>query len=263
MRKQYQPEQVFAGKSMPSIKKQLIILLLALALYVAFSARDFIFLKSLSITAIAAVVAESAILYFKNKKLSLSESSIISGLIVGFVLSSDSRPAVLILASVFAISSKYLIRVNKRHIFNPAGLGILLAMLFFGANSEWRGTYLWSILLPAGFYLAYKIRKLSLVVSYFLCTFILFGAQALWQKTQLINILGVLSYFFIFIMLVEPKTTPLKTNLKIIFGAAVAGLIFILSNLRIRFDAELASLLFLNLFVLFLNRLPEVKAIKI
>jgi Na+-translocating ferredoxin:NAD+ oxidoreductase RnfD subunit len=240
-----------------SLKKQLIILLIGLALYLAVASRNFIFLRSLVITTLAAILAESIVLYLKDKKISFSESSVISGLIIGFVLAADCAWWVLTLASVLAISSKHLIRINKRHLFNPAGLGIILVMLGLGANSEWSGTYLWYILMPAGLYLAYRIHKLSLLAGYALATFILFEAQAQAQGSSLFNILGVFSYFFIFIMLIEPKTTPLKTKGQIVFGAAVAAGIFIFSNLGVRFDAELASLLLLNLFVPFLNKLPE------
>ena len=63
------------------------------------------------------------------------------------------------------------------------------------------------------------------------------------------------SYFFIFIMLIEPKTTPLRPKGKVIFGVAVAALIFILTQLGVRFDVELSSLLALNLFVPLLNKI--------
>ena len=241
---------------MPSIKKQLIIFLLILAGYSIISARDLLFLRSLSITVVCAAAAESLILYFKNKKLSLTESSIISGLITGFVLSADTAWWLLGLASVLAISSKYLLRINRRHIFNPAAFGIFLAILLFRAESEWRETYLWFILVPVGFYFAYKIRKLKLITSYFFAAFLFSGAQALYQKSGLSHIFGIFSYFFIFIMLLEPKTTPVKGSAQIAFGAGVASSIFILSNAGVSFDAELFSLLLLNLFVPFLNKLP-------
>jgi len=258
-KREFLPESACAGETMPSIKKQLIILLFGLALYIAITSGGFLFLRSLSIAVSAAVLAESLALYLKNKKISWSESSVITGIIIGFVFSSDSTSVVLILASLLAISSKYLIRINKRHLFNPAGLGIFLVMLLLGANSEWKGTYLWYILVPLGLYLAYKTRKLELLIGYFLGTFILFGVQAFWQKSPLLNIPGTFSYFFIFIMLIEPKTTPSKTTAKIVFGLDVAAAIFIFSNLGVRFDAELASLLLLNMFVPALNKLPELK----
>lgn len=55
-------------------------------------------------------------------------------------------------------------------------------------------------------------------------------------------------------MLIEPKTTPVKPAGKIIFGAAVAILIFILTAAGVSFDVELAALLALNMLVPVLNK---------
>jgi Na+-translocating ferredoxin:NAD+ oxidoreductase RnfD subunit len=210
-----------------------------------------------AVALISAITADLAFSYFKNKKFSVSESSIISALIIGFVLASDNPWWVISLASLFAISSKYLIRFNKKHVFNPAAFGIFLSILFFGANTQWEGTFLWYILLPVGLYFTYKIRKLELITGYLITALGLFGIQAVLNKVPLISIFGYLSYFYIFIMLIEPKTTPIKPLARLIFGMGVAGLIFIFIQAQVRFDSELAALLILNLFVPLLNKIPE------
>lgn len=66
---------------------------------------------------------------------------------------------------------------------------------------------------------------------------------------------GYLSYFYIFVMLIEPKTTPTRPLPKFIFGALTAVLIFIFSEIGVRFDAELATLLILNLTVPLLDKI--------
>jgi Na+-translocating ferredoxin:NAD+ oxidoreductase RnfD subunit len=58
-------------------------------------------------------------------------------------------------------------------------------------------------------------------------------------------------------MIIEPKTTPVKSAGKLIFGIGVATLIFILTEAGVEFDAELCALLFLNLFVPLLNKISE------
>ncbi|MFH0912957.1 MAG: RnfABCDGE type electron transport complex subunit D, partial [Candidatus Omnitrophota bacterium] len=209
------------------------------------------------IAVISALGTESAILFLKNKKFSITASSIISGLIIGYVLSSDSPWWIFILASLLAISSKHLIRIGKRHLFNPAALGIFLSIILFGASGQWKGTYLWHILVPAGLYFIFKINKSEVIIGYGLAALGLFAIQAVIQKTPLLNIFGYLSYFYIFIMLIEPRTTPVKLAGKLIFGAGAAVLIFILTEAGVRFDAELCTLLVLNAFVPLLNKIPE------
>lgn len=242
--------------NLKSVKNQLIIFLSGFALYLSFKNKDAAFLFATFMAVIFAVGFESAILFFKNRKLSITDSSIISGLIIGYVLSTRNSPWVFLLTCGLAICSKYLIRINKKHLFNPAAFGIFLASILFGASLQWKGTYLWHILLPFGLYFVYKINKLEVIIGYGLTAVGLFGIQAILQKVSLFNIFGYLSYFYIFIMLIEPKTTPIRPLGKLIFGIGAAILIFILTEMGVKFDAELCALLVFNLSVPLLNKLP-------
>jgi Na+-translocating ferredoxin:NAD+ oxidoreductase RnfD subunit len=213
------------------------------------------------IAVVSAVATESCILYLKNKKLTFTGSSLISGLIIGYVLSSDNPWWKIALTSVIAIGSKYFIRINKKHLFNPAALGIFLITIFLGAYTQWKGTYDWFVLLPCGLYFAYKMKKIEIIINYVLISLVLFGIQAWMQKISLWHTLGYFSYFFIFIMLIEPKTTPIKQLGKLIFGLGAAALIFALTDFGAGFDVELCALLVLNLFVPLLNKIPQRRSI--
>lgn len=247
-----------AGKmiNFKNIKNQLIIFLCGFAFYLSLKDKDAKFLLTALFCVILAAGLESAILFFKNKKIGVTGSSVISGLIIGYVLSSDNPWWIFLFASFLAIGSKYLIRFNKKHPFNPAAFGIFLSVVLLGASTQWKGTYSWYILMPFGLYFIFKIRKLGVLIGYAVSAFLLFGIQAAMQKVPLLNIFGYLSYFFIFIMMIEPKTTPAKPAGKFIFGIGAAALIFILTESGAKFDAELASLLALNLSVPLLNKIP-------
>ena len=118
-----------------SIKVQLSIFLILFALYVSFTGKDALFLLSLGISLIAAIAADSIIVYLKTKKIIITESSVVSGLIIGYVLSSNQAWWMIAFASILAISSKHLIRFKARHIFNPAGFGILTAVFLFSSST--------------------------------------------------------------------------------------------------------------------------------
>ncbi|MEK6732972.1 MAG: RnfABCDGE type electron transport complex subunit D [Candidatus Omnitrophota bacterium] len=236
-----------------SIKVQLSIFLTLFALYVSFTTKDTLSLLSLGISLISAIAADSFITYLKTKKLIITESSIVSGLIIGYVLSSGQAWWIIALASILAISSKHLIKFKSRHVFNPAGFGILMASLLLGVSTEWKGAYLWYIIIPFGVYFVFKIGKQEILESYFIASFILFGTQAVIQNVQIFDILGYLNYFFIFIMLIEPMTTPAAYYSKVIFGAGAGALIFILYLIGVK-EAELVALLCLNLFTPLLNK---------
>ena len=237
-----------------SIKTQLALYLLVLALFLAVQGKDLSFLVSFAVCLMAAVAAEAVLLYFKTKKGQVTESAVIAGAIVGYVLSSDEAWWKLVLAAVFTIGLKHVVRWRNKHIFNPAALGLFIAILVLGVSLQWKGTYLWYFLAPCGFYLAWKMRKMEILAGYAGVSLVLFGAQALLQGVSLLNIFGYFSYFYIFIMVIEPKTTPSSRIGKYVFGAGLAGLIFLLNASDLSVEVELLSLLAMNAAVPLLNR---------
>ena len=240
------------------MKAKLIIFLALFALYLFFLHKDVFFLTRLVIAIVAAVIADSALLYLKTKKFTITDSSIISGLIIGIVLSSAQPGWIFLAAAVSAILSKRIIRFKERHFFNPAGFGILLAVLLFGASTQWLGADLWYILAPFGFYFVWKMRRLGIIMGYIAAFLALFAAQAVIRGAPLIDILRYQNYFFIFIMLIEPKTTPVSQKGEIIFGTGVAALVFIFTLIGVKFESELAGLLILNIFTPVLNKFERI-----
>lgn len=240
-----------------SVKDRFVIFLAGVLLFIAIRDHN----VSLIFTALTAVVVatllDSIFLSVKNKKIILSTSAMISGLIIGAVLSSSNPKWIFIVTPIFAIVSKIIIRLNHRHIFNPAAFGIFVAIILFSAQTQWIGTNLWYIFVPFGLYFSYKFRKLEILVGYAITTFILFSAIILMQHGNLLDIFNYLSYFFIFVMLIEPKTTPVTTWGKYLFGFGAAALIFIFNLFAFHFDIDLCALLILNLFVPLLNKISR------
>ena len=242
--------------SLKSVKTQLIVYLAAVALTLAIKERDLVFLRAFAIAVFAATLVESLVLYLKAGSLKITESSIITGMIVGYALSSDEAWWKFIVAASLAILSKHLVVFKKKHIFNPAAFGIFLSTLILGASTQWNGTYMWYVLSPFGIYFAQKIKKTEVIIGYATVSLALFGTQALLQKVPLSNIFGYFSYFYIFVMVMEPKTTPFKSIAKYIFGAGAAAFVFVLTEAGVRFDVELFSLLLMNSTVPLLNKIP-------
>jgi len=195
----------------------------------------------------------------KKEKPGFPSSAVITGLIIGFVLGGGQHWSIYFGATLLAIVSKRFIRIQKRHIFNPAALGVFSAILILSATTQWQGTYRWHILLPAGLYFTYQIRKIELLLGYFLVALSLWGIQAWLQHVNVMSIFGYFSYFFIFIMLIEPRTTPVTYWGKILFGGVVALSIFLLTGMGVGFDVELCGLLIGNVTVPLLNRLKQKK----
>ena len=239
-----------------SIKVQLSLFLGLFAAYLTFAEKNFLFPLAIFIAILFSVASDTLINYLKNKKITVTESSIVTGLIIGYVLSNQESWLIIAMASIFAIVSKHVIRFRKSHIFNPAALGIFIVVLFFGAYTQWKVAYSWYILVPLGIYLASKIKRLSLIVSFFITSLFLYGPQAFLHNVSLVDIFGYLNYFFIFIMMIEPRTTPVRRRSKILFGMGVAAFIFAFYEFGVSLEAELYALLGVN----FLGALLKKKA---
>lgn len=238
-------------------KTQMLLFLLSFTVYLACTRKDpYSILLAIVISAYT-VCLDGLLHYSQKKKLLFSESAGISGIIIAFVLSARNPWWLFFFAASVAILSKYFLRIKNRHVFNPAALGIMASIILFGGVTAWRGTYSWYILVPFGLYFAYRVRKIGLLIGYMLTTCILFGAACISEHASPFLVFGFVSYFYIFVMLIEPKTTPVRPWGKFLFGSAAALLIFVFTGMGVRFDAELATLLALNLTVPVLNALPE------
>ncbi len=238
-----------------SVKTQLIIFLFLFILFLSLKEKYFHYLASFFIAISFSVAIESIIIFLKKKQFKITESSIITGSIIGIVAYYSLFH--LLVTSLIAICSKHFIKLKGKHIFNPAGFGLLLSSFITGETIEWKGAYLWYILAPAGIYFTSRIKKLELLYGYIFFSFLLFGLQSVFSGGKILEVAGYLNYFFIFIMLIEPKTSPFTFYGKIIFGSVVAILIFLLTQSGAGFDVEIASLLFANLFISSLHKLTE------
>lgn len=137
-------------------------------------------------------------------------------------------------ASAFAMGGKYIFAINNKHVFNPAALGVVVTSLFLGLSASWWvGT---ALLLPFAFFggvlIVRKIRRTDLVLAFFAAaTIAIFGPQFFMHGfVPLGRIWNTFAYsatfFFAFVMLTEPLTTPPTRMLRIAYGAIVGALLF-------------------------------------
>ncbi len=163
------------------------------------------------------------------------ESTYITALILALIISPIRGYGdlwFLLWASVLAISSKYIINIRGKHIFNPAALAVTITYFTINqAASWWVGN---AVMLPfvlvGGLLLVRKLRRFELVLSFMaaaaLVTFLgaLLGGQALTAAFSTL-FLYTPFFFFAFVMLTEPLTTPPTNGLRNLYGALV-GVLF-------------------------------------
>ncbi len=159
-------------------------------------------------------------------------SALISGLSLCLLLRTASAP-VAMLAAALAIGSKFVLRVGRKHVFNPTNFGIVVAV--FVARAAWVSPGQWGAPAFLGFLLACVG---SLVVSRALRSDVTFAflaahagiafGRALWLGDPIAIPLHQLQngglLLFAFFMISDPRTTPDSRVGRILFGVLVAAL---------------------------------------
>lgn len=164
-----------------------------------------------------------------------SESYYITANILFFILAPVTNMTdvwITIAAGIIAMGSKYLLSIDRKHIFNPAAIAVfILGLCGFGNGIWWVGS---GALLPfvaiLGLLVVRKIRRFFLLYS-FLFTAIVTICLVNVQNDVAIQDSFIQSFtswpliFFGTIMLTEPLTTPPRKKLAMMYGALV-GVLF-------------------------------------
>src|SRR5215210_7096139 len=176
-------------------------------------------LESYSKTALAIVIAILVELIlgriFTGKWPHLA-SAYITGISVGILVRS---PAVwpYMWCSVVSIMSKYVLRVQGRHIWNPSNFGIS-AMLFLASFTGATLSVQWGNSLPPmiviwilGSLIIYRLKRFHISATY-VAAFFLFGfVRSLLTghvfQAEIAPITGPMYQLFVFFMITDPKTT--------------------------------------------------------
>lgn len=163
-----------------------------------------------------------------------ARSPLISALSLTLLLRTGSI-TLSIAAGILAIASKYLIRWNEKHIFNPANFGLVILSLMFTSAwvspGQWGTAPLFALaLLGLGGMVTGKAKRwdvsIALLGSY---AALIFG-RALWLGDPLTIPLHQMQsgalLIFAFFMISDPKTTPDARAGRIFYAAIVASVGF-------------------------------------
>ncbi len=136
----------------------------------------------------------------------------------------------LIFASVWAMASKYLFAIGKKHIFNPAAFAVALSALVINQSAVWwvgGNFWLLPIVLVGGLMIVRKLQRFDLVGSFAIATFVTVIATTAagdYGTAVTQTLLHSSFFFFAFVMLTEPLTAPADKTMRIAYGALVGFL---------------------------------------
>jgi Na+-transporting NADH:ubiquinone oxidoreductase subunit NqrB len=167
-------------------------------------------------------------------------------------------------AAILALSSKFVLRVRGKHVFNPGNLGVILAVVAFPGTWVSAGQWGQDVAL-AGWFTALgtvvvlKARRVD--VSWAFLTFFLglIALRVLWLGQRPAVLLHQLQngsiLLFAFFMISDPMTIPNRVRGRILYAALVAGFAFLWQYHLYRTNALLWSLFLLSPLVPLLDAL--------
>ncbi len=158
---------------------------------------------------------------------------LLTGAIVAFLLSPFESLIVVMATATLAIASKHLFRTRLANVFNPAAFGLVVSAVVFGSVDSWWGAMPSlgvlgvAVLLLTGIFIADRINKMPMVLTFLAVYFGLFTASALFGGDAS---LGEIyrqpdlhaALFFAFFMLDDPPTCPVKYADQVVYGYIVA-----------------------------------------
>ncbi len=210
--------------------------------------------------ALAATVPLDLIInYYKEKNFILPDSATISAFFIATALSINQPWYIPLVAGIIAILSKHIIKINNKHIFNPAVFGLFITILIFNATIGWWSSQILWLVIIFGIFMMYKMKNYKMVLSYLITSLILSLVYNLINKNNLT--LGILFFstnlFFMFFMLVEPITSPTNKKAKMIFGILVAVFSFLVLIFIPKYEPSITALVLADLFIPIINKIAK------
>ena len=195
-------------------------------------------------------------------------SALISAFGLSLLLKTNDT-GVAVFAAAVTIASKYILRINGKHIFNPSALGIAVAILLTGqawiSPGQWgSGAVILFGVLSLGFIITTRVQKLDVSLA-FLGTFgaLIFVRQIIylgWPMDHFVQSISTGSLLlFSFFMITDPKTIPNHTVVRIIWSAAIAAVAFYLSAFKFMNGAPIFVLVMAQPLVPILDKFFKAK----
>ena len=122
-----------------------------------------------------------------QKRIIVPKSAVISGFIVAGILDYRQTWFVLVIFSLLPIISKHILKFKHKHIFNPANFSLAIAT-FFKVPLTWNIESNIYLIIIAGIYIVYSLKKIPHIIGFFVFFISLFS-------TQTANPISMISWF--------------------------------------------------------------------
>ena len=159
--------------------------------------------------------------------------ALLTGLIVAAILSPYQPWYVPAVTSAVAVVSKYLVRVHKANVFNPAALALIATYYLFDSEQSWWGalpdlpSLAMIVLIVSGVYIANRLHKMPGVLAFLGAYYLIFTVESFVgapvRVAELFRAPDLhAALYFAFFMVTDPPTSPVKVRDQIIYGVITA-----------------------------------------
>lgn len=220
------------GKFLKTPKGYVLGVLLVLMLFGGFGANELNGIVDCVVAMVTGVVLDFVVALVLRRKVRLSDGGLLTGLIVGLVLSSQQPWYAAAVTTAIGLVVKHLLKIKRKPLFNPAAIGLLAATFLFPAGQSWWGGMAmlpaWCIvmLLVGGYLVTHRVNKFPAVFAFLGVYFLLQLLLGIWNvgdaADALRNPFLNTALFLGFFMVTDPPTSPAQTGDQVWFGVVTA-----------------------------------------
>ncbi len=240
-------------------KGLLILLLPVLAIAAAFGSGFALVAPVVIGGVLGAALIDAPILRYREGEWLVPDGAILTGLIVAMVLSPHQPWYVATVTAAIGVLSKYVIRVGKANVFNPAAFALVATFYIFNAGHSWWGALpevapvAIVLLFATGIFITDRVNKVPLVLSFLGAYYVLFTITAfVGDPAKVVDMYRApdlhAALFFAFFMLTDPPTSPPKERDQLVYGVITAVVSYAVFELVGAAYFLLAGLLVANLW---------------
>ncbi|MBL7733643.1 MAG: RnfABCDGE type electron transport complex subunit D, partial [Chitinophagaceae bacterium] len=154
-----------------------------------------------------------------------------------------------LLAAFITVASKYIFKINRKHIFNPSAIGIVGAIYFTGqawlSPGQWgSNTVVLFGAITLGTIVVTRVQKLDVSLA-FLFTFVglLYWRQVYvlgWPMDHFMHSVSTGSLLlFTFFMISDPRTSPNHPVARIVWAVGIAAVAFYLAAFKWQYNTSI------------------------
>jgi Na+-translocating ferredoxin:NAD+ oxidoreductase RnfD subunit len=194
-------------------------------------------MPGLAAAIVAGAAFDAVILRVRRRRWVFPDGAILTGMLVAMVLSPHEPWWIPGVTTVVGVLAKYVVRVGKANVFNPAALGLVATFYVYDTAQNWWGAMPdvplgLVVLFVIGLFIAQRVNKAPVVIAFLGTYYVLFTVTAFVAvPVHVAEIYRApdlqMALFFAFFMVSDPPTSPPKDRDQMAYGVIVGVVSFV------------------------------------